>query len=460
MLLGVLALVACAGGIEYVQRSQFFSSAPPLLAEARTPRIAVLPFTLRGDDKDLAALGRAFDEHLQTWLRSDPNLAAVPRRRTLAALARAAPDMQGDALLRQLPDVARAANASILVRGDLRYVDQGFVLELSLDQPGTPKSARNVRVQGADAASLFAAYVAAAPAWLKSVDVALGSAPPLPSSALAAYGRGLIAYDSKLYDAAVQELSRVPAESPSTLVALATLGAQEAAQQQLPAQATRDAIARAFAGDPAPQAREALARALAGSDKGGDAVRVLADALHRYPHDDQLVVLEAETLSEIGNDKRAIEVLRQLVKDDDQDAHAWFLLGRSAIKQGDAQSAVDDYLVHALILNTRAGNDAAVAEANNAIGAGYERLGQTDAAVDQYTRAAAMQEKLDDRKGLAKSLRNLAIVQAERGDRAAADKTLDRVKTLLEALGDRASIADLYNDRGVVAEEHGDLPRP
>jgi tetratricopeptide (TPR) repeat protein len=68
-----------------------------------------------------------------------------------------------------------------------------------------------------------------------------------------------------------------------------------------------------------------------------------------------------------------------------------------------------------------------------------------------------MREQLGDRIGLAKSLRNLAIVQAEQGDRESAERTLDRVKGLLEDLGDRASLSDLHNDRGVIAEERGDF---
>ncbi len=299
--------------------------------------------------------------------------------------------------------------------------------------------------------------MAAAPEWLKSADIDVQTAPVLPALALTAYGQGLLASEGRQFEVAAQELSQISTDPPSALVALAVLYAQEAAQQQLPAQATRDSIMKAFSASTLPEAREAYARALAGSDQEEAAVRALAEARRDYPHDDQLATLEAETLSDSGDDKRAIDALKQLVKVDDQDARAWFLLGRSTIKQGDAQSAVDDYLVRALVLNTRAGNDAAAAETHNAIGIGYERLGQLDAAAEQDTRAAAMREKLGDKAGMAKSLRNLAIVQAESGDRAAADKTLDRVKSLLEGLGDRASIAELYNDRGVVAEEHGDF---
>src|SRR6185369_3956412 len=108
-------------------------------------------------------------------------------------------------------------------------------------------------------------------------------------------------------------------------------------------------------------------------------VRVLAELSAQYPHDDALLLLRADTISANGDDRQALAILSRLVRGDDQNARAWFLLGRSSIKQGEAQAAVDDYLVRALVLNTRAGNEAAVAETNNAIGIGYERLGQLDA---------------------------------------------------------------------------------
>src|SRR5699024_7265088 len=142
---------------------------------------------------------------------------------------------------------------------------------------------------------------------------------------------------------------------------------------------------------------------------------------------------------------------RARVAADEQDARAWYLLGRTAIQQGQAQQAVDEYLVRALVLETRARDAAAEALTRNALGIGYERLGQLDAASEQYERAAAMREQLGDNAGLARTLRNLAIVQAQRGERDAAVHTLDRAQALLVGLGDRASLADLHNDRGVIA---------
>ena len=103
------------------------------------------------------------------------------------------------------------------------------------------------------------------------------------------------------------------------MVALATLDAQEASRQQLPAQTTRESIIKAFSSDPSPEAREAYARALAGNDQGDVAARALAEAVRKFPHDDQLAVLDAETLSDNGDDKQAIETLKRVVKADDQD---------------------------------------------------------------------------------------------------------------------------------------------
>ncbi len=85
VLLTLLALVVLAGGIDFVRRYATFATTPRVLAVVQIPRVAVLPFMLEGGDKELAAAGRAFDEHLRTWMRGDAKLAAVPRERTLAS---------------------------------------------------------------------------------------------------------------------------------------------------------------------------------------------------------------------------------------------------------------------------------------------------------------------------------------------------------------------------------------
>jgi tetratricopeptide (TPR) repeat protein len=423
-----------------------------------TPRVAVLPFTAPTGDAELAAEARALEAHVHEWLRSDPAIAVVPRTRVRNALARTAPDLRGEALQKQLPDVARAASATRLLTGDLRRDGNGLALDLVWAVPGSATPPHAIALKGADAAALFAAYASAFAPHLRDDGVRLAAPPPIGSAALPAFGRGLLALDANDPDKAATELAAAAeAQPPSALVALRLLDAEEAAQQDLPAQNTRDAALKTFASDPSPSARSLRARAGDAASDGAPADDGLAKALKDFPHDPELVLERAKALEAAGEGEKAVALLKDYVKTDDQDARAWFQLGHTSILQGDVQPAVDDYLVRALVLNSRAGDLAAEAETRNAQGYGFERLGQLDYAIEQYTRASAIREKIGDKRGMVKSLRNLAIAEAVKGDRAAASANLDKVKTLLEGMGDRASLADLYNDRGVVAEEQGDF---
>jgi tetratricopeptide (TPR) repeat protein len=424
-----------------------------------TPRVAVVPFTAPDGDAELAALARAFESHVHAWLRTDPALAVVTRARVQDALARAAADLHGEALVRQLPSVARAASASELLSGTLKRTRSGLALELSWADAAGGDPPRRVAVEGADAAALFAAYTAQLPEALRPERVRVAAPPVLPAGSLETFGRGLVALDQHRPEQAAAELSKLAdAKPPSALIDFALLTAEEKARQDLPAQNTRERVLRRFANDPSPAARSLLALARVPDDEAtATAANELAQALKTYPHDPELAMQRAEVLARSGEGEQAIAALQAIVREDDQDARAWFLLGRTSIVQGQAQPAVDEYLVRAIVLNTRARDKAAEAETRNALGVGYERLGNLDAAAEQYARAAQMREALGDKEGQAKSLRNLAIVEAEQGRRESAESHLDTVAGLLKDLGDRASLADLYNDRGVVAEERGDF---
>jgi eukaryotic-like serine/threonine-protein kinase len=423
-----------------------------------TPRIAVLPFTAPGGDAELGAVARAIEAHVHEWLRSDPAVAVVPRTRVGSALARAAPHLAGDALEKQLPDVARAANATRLLGGNLHRDGGGLALDLVWSEPGSAAAPKHIVIKGADIATLFAAYISTLAPRLRDEGVGAAAAPALDASALPAFGRGLEALDARDPDQAATELATAAeVRPPSALVALNLLDAEEAAHQDLPAQNTRDAALKTFAQDRSPAARTLRARAVEATSDGAPVDDGLAQAIRDFPHDADLVLDRAKALEADGEGEQAIALLKDYVKIDDQDARVWFQLGHTSILQGQVQPAVDDYLVRALVLNSRAGDLAAEAETRNAQGYGFERLGQLDYAIEQYTRAADIREKIGDKRGLVKSLSNLAIADAVKGDRDGAKVNLDKVKALLEGMGDRASLADLYNNRGVVAEEQGDF---
>jgi tetratricopeptide (TPR) repeat protein len=432
---------------------------PPaaIAAVASTPRLAVLPFAAPAGDASLASTARALEEHLRQWLRSDAAVATVPRRRVLDARARTAPGLEGAALQRQWPDLARAAGADRLVRGTLALEGGELLLELSWIVPGSAAAPATLAVRGKDAATLFAAWLRQAPAWLDAAGVHPADVPRVPPSLAGTWGEALLSLDRGDADAAAATGATAFAGSGSALLEQALLDAQEAAGPLLPARNTRERVLARFGEGGPPLQRALRAQALAGNGDGAAARRELDTAVSTWPHDPELQVQDGEALAADGDGAAAIERLRARVAADEQDARAWYLLGRTAIQQGQAQQAVDEYLVRALVLETRARDAAAEALTRNALGIGYERLGQLDAASEQYERAAAMREELGDKAGLARTLRNLAIVQAQRGERDAAVRTLDRAQALLVGLGDRASLADLHNDRGVIAEERGDF---
>jgi tetratricopeptide (TPR) repeat protein len=446
-------IVALAGTIDWI------ANRPPALlnavpANASTAQWASLP--IAASRPELAGAARAIDEHLNAWLRTDNTIAVIPRRRVEQAIARTAPDATADSLARLGRSVANAAGAAHWLHGDVTTQGDDLVLQLSVDGAG-PASALLI-VRGHDAPSLFDAYLKQASDYLAHADVHVGAPPAIASASVDALGAGLIALDkNRPADAAKTLAGIVEHDRGSALVASATLQAEEQAHQQLPAQNTREAIVPEFSSNKDPFSSELVANALSGNGDDEKAERVLAQAMQAYPHDAALTLAYADILRQRGAGEKASNLLKDYLKNADDDARAWFLLGRIAIGQGKPSDAVEQYLLHAQTLNILAHDSAAEAETRNAIGIGYERLGQLDAAAEQYQRAVVMREKLDDKEGLAKSLRNLAIVQAEQGKRAEAEQTLTRVSGLLESLGDRASIADLYNDRGVVAEEAGDF---
>ena len=278
---------------------------------------------------------------------------------------------------------------------------------------------------------------------------------PSGGDALAAYGDGELARrDGKLADADAAYARAVAAEPRFALAWLARL---EIAPRDSDAAATlaRSAIdaLRGARGRAVERAR-ALA-SLAGGEADA-AVARLAPLAAARPFDGTTRVALARAQEAAGDDAAARRTLAALVADDDQNAAAWLALGRLAVRGGEAQRGVDDYLLRAQVLFTRLGDRRALGETANAIGMGHERLGQMDEAVAQFERAAQLREQAGDASGAAASLRNLSAARAVKGDFAQAAADLDKARTLLAPLGDSEGLADVANDAGLLAEEQGD----
>jgi len=178
--------------------------------------------------------------------------------------------------------------------------------------------------------------------------------------------------------------------------------------------------------------------------------------LTQTPDDTFAELGQARALGAGGDFKAAIAALQKLVGRDPNDPRAWFELGKFSILAGQAQQAVDDYLVRALVLYKRSGNRYGEAETANALGIGYARLGQTAEAEKQYREAVELRRAVGNRRGLATSLRNLGNLLSQRGQFDEAASLLKQAGELHAALGDRAGMAAVDNELGVLAEERGD----
>ena len=192
---------------------------------------------------------------------------------------------------------------------------------------------------------------------------------------------------------------------------------------------------------------------------GGDPPTAAAEwrvRLAQTPDDTFAELNQARALGAGGDFKAATAALQKLVGRDPNDPRAWFELGKFSILAGQAQQAVDDYLVRALVLYKRSGNRYGEAETANALGIGYARLGQTAEAEKQYREAVELRRAVGNRRGLATSLRNLGNLLSQRGQFVEAASLLKQAGELHAALGDRAGMAAVDNELGVLAEERGD----
>jgi tetratricopeptide (TPR) repeat protein len=194
----------------------------------------------------------------------------------------------------------------------------------------------------------------------------------------------------------------------------------------------------------------------------GDAPAAIAQwrALLAATPDDLGAALELARARGAGGDfAAAVKDLQSLSQRDSNDPRVWFELGKFSILSGDAQRAVDDYLVRALVQYKRSRDLYGEGEAVNAMGIGYGRLGQSDDAAEQYRAAVVLRHAVGNVRGEATSLRNLgnAIALTGKFDEAAAD--LERARALHAQLGDRNGLAAIENDLGLLAEERGNYPQ-
>ncbi|TBR07257.1 MAG: serine/threonine protein kinase [Lysobacter sp.] len=388
--------------------------------------------------------------HLRQALAGLDRPALVDTDRSLQALRQL--DMAGPPSL----DAMRRAGAASRVL-DIRLVQVGSQWQVAA------RLADGTRMQDLPGVAQPTA-AAALGHWLASpkvrVTLGLDGTPYLrlpASSVLAAQGAAEIARRDGRYDVALATLRQATAKArddPTGWLQLADV-AQAVGEEDTALGAVETAQRSLGAGGDRLLRQLRATRALLEGD-AADAATQWRALLTKSPSDTWAELQLARALGAAGDFNAAGTTLRRLADRDAQDARAWFELGKLSILKGEARPAVDDYLLRALVLFKRSRNTYGEAEAVNALGVGYGRLGQTADAEEQYRRAVTLRRAIGNRRGVATSLRNLANLLGQRGAFDEAAAALDEARRLHIELGDRSGLAALDDERGLLFEERGD----
>lgn len=436
-------------------------------AGVATPRhaIAVLPLRDETGLAELAWLSAGVAEMLTAALAENPELRVVdsPRVvRTLEDLRMAADPLTG----RELRQLAEVLAVDRLVTGRLRSLDPGVRADLRLVSAADPSDLSELPSEPLEAAAAGPRQIPGligrlATGLRQRLEVAApldpGPSPPDSPEALEAYSLGarlLARGDAVRARPALERAVEAAAGYPPAWAKLAQ--AYDALGRH---QRALDASARAVAGFQGNDSRAALeARALDARLQGEPerAQRLLARLVAHFPNDSEARVALGEAYGERGDLPAARAALEEVVGRDPLHPRAWFLLAKYTILAGDSRKALDEHLVHALVIQNRLKNRQGQADVLNAMGVAYHRLDQFDQAAEHYRRAARLRREIGDRRGYASSLRNVALVDTIRGRFDEAESNLQGAREIFEQIGDKAGAAELLTDLGVLAEERGD----
>jgi Tfp pilus assembly protein PilF/TolB-like protein len=363
--------------------------------------VAVLPLIDATGRSDLAWLSRGFAEMMAMNLGESPALRVVDSSRVFQTVQdlglSGGPLDPGDLQrLADLLDADRLVAGRVWAAGDRLRVD----LTLAAGPGGSPVS--TLRAEGESEEEVFAMAGTLSRGLRERFAVEPSTAGPVTASpeALHAYDRGLELLLRRDAPAAVRELQRAVTTDPGFTPAwvrlaraLAGIGRQSDALE---------AARRAAATPGAQSGRASLeVRALEARLRGepAKAREILGKLLASYPHDTEARIELAEVCREQGDLNAAIAALRRVVAREPDHGRAWLLLAKAAILAGDSRRAVDDYLVHALVVQNRLGSEAGRTDVLNAFGVAHHELGEIDRAQESYDQAAAIRRRLGDERG-------------------------------------------------------------
>ncbi|HEX9944097.1 MAG TPA: protein kinase [Thermoanaerobaculia bacterium] len=388
--------------------------APPAAAGPRHV-VAVLPLLDETGRPDLAWVSAGLSDMLAASLGESPGLRVVSSGRTAQTVADLklgyGPPGPGD--LRRLADLL---GADRLITGRVRSPGGRLRVDLSLVASGLAALPSSALHTEGTSAEIFAVADSLGRALRERLKVEPSEIPVTSSSPAAAraYSQALGQLAHRDEPAAVPALERAVAADPGFTAAWIALARTRAGlgHRREALEAARRAVASLGprSGRAAYEAQALEARLRGDPAKAREILSTLAG---RYPYDVEARIELAEACGELRDLGAAIAVLRRVVEIDPNHPRAWLLLAKSSILAGDSRQAVDDYLVHALVVQNRLGSESGQAEVLDALGAAHDELGELDRAAESYEKAVEIRRRTGDQPGLAAALGHLARLRKD-----------------------------------------------
>jgi eukaryotic-like serine/threonine-protein kinase len=420
--------------------------------------IAVMPFTNATGQPHLDWSARSMAENLSAGLAEAPGLQLIDSLRLLRLMDDLGMDAGGMSE-RDNQRLVELLGLKRLVSGRIQGLEGGFRIEFDILDPETSETYRNHAVVAG------ASPLTALPELLERVSSSLVRDPPtLPLApvsrnpeALALYDQGLELISQDRMVDAIQPLREALRLDPDYASAWSRLAqALSGSGHYDEAVDSAQTAVELLGGRSGRIVLEAQARLAALTGNLDEAVATLEVLIERYPGDVEARLQLGENLIAIGRLDSALAQLKALVDIDPQHSGAWLMLGRAAILGGDSRVAAEDYLVRALLIENRLGNEQRRGDILNAMGIARQRLGELAAAREHLEEAVRLRARAGDRRGVAGTRANLAHLALITGDHDQAREHLAAALEEREALGDQVGMADLYNELGVIEEDVGD----
>ncbi len=424
--------------------------------------VAVLPLADDTADPALAWTGSGVSEMLSASLSQSPDLRVLDAQRVLGVVRDLGlADARFDE--RTISQLADLLDVDTLLAGSVRRA--GSALRVDLRVITTGANGNNTRHMGSEAAG-DAGLFGLIPQLADQLRRELGAERPISAdphetgttsmAAAKAYfeGRSRLALGDHV--GAAPAFNRAVEADPTFVLALdrlsetyQNLGYHEKALD------VAERAARALEGNESRASFRVQSRLALLRGQPEEAEKRYTELARRYPYDTEVMLDLANAQTGRGDIARAVETLKKATANDQNDPRAWFLLGKNTILTGDSRRAVNDYLIRALALQNQFRNEQGQADALNAMGVAHHQLGDYAQALEKYTSAAQIRQRLGDERGTATTLKNRArvLLAMSRSGEAAPD--LLAARQIYERIGDRSGLADVMNDFGVLHERRG-----